>query len=204
MRWRTSFLIVSLVGLVGCGGGRERELQQHVDALTQQMSVADAQITSLAERIDSCRSSIRQLDEKFKEASFHIDQLPELVREMDGIKTNLEGAADVLKVVSRKGDFLVARGLVVADDAGNPRCLVSPLGLVISDKQGQRVCEIQYDDKQNAMTASLRGRNRNSVALYAGEDRAAIGAYDVQGDGLVGWAASVTPGGQVTAGRAGR
>jgi hypothetical protein len=44
----------------------------------------------------------------------------------------------------------------------------------------------------------------NSVALYAGEDRAAIGAYGTNGDGHVGWAATVTPEGQVMAGKAER
>jgi hypothetical protein len=74
----------------------------------------------------------------------------------------------------------------------------------IADKQGKSVCEIKYDEKTRAMSASLRGRKENSVALYAGQDRAAIGAYEANKDGLVGWAATVTPEGQVTAGRARR
>jgi hypothetical protein len=161
-------------------------------------------LQNLSERIDSCRTSIRDLDKRFADANFHVDQVPKLVRQIDDAKASLAAASDLLQVISRKGDQLVVRGIVVADAAGNPRCFVSPLGMAVTDPKGQRVCEIQYDEKANAMTASLRGRKSNSVALYAGEDRAAIGAYDVRGNGMVGWAATVTPGGQVTAGKAER
>ena len=95
-------------------------------------------------------------------------------------------------------------GLLVSDQDGKSRISVSPQGMSISDKNGKSVCEIKYDEKTRAMSASLRGRKENSVALYAGQDRAAIGAYEANKDGLVGWAATVTPEGQVTAGRARR
>jgi hypothetical protein len=136
-----------------------------------------------------------------------LDQVPKLRHDVDRAKTSLaeiKGVSDLLKIVSRKGDDLVVRGIIVANGESNVRCLVSPAGLAVSDENGQPVCEVLYDEKAHTMSASLRGRKSNSVALYAGEDRAAIGAYGTKGNGHVGWAASVTPEGQVMAGKAGR
>ena len=88
--------------------------------------------------------------------------------------------------------------------------LVSPGGWELQfqalahEDRGRRVGAMEYDEAGRAMSASLRGYGTKSVALYAGEDRVAIGAYDDRNDGVVGWAATVTPEGQVTAGRAGR
>ena len=151
-----------------------------------------------------CKTAIRDLESEFQKRDFHIDQVPELVRDFKVLNAELDGLASRMSVIGRKGDKIVVSGVVVADKDGNSRISVSPVGMSISDKAGKSVCEIKYDEKARAMSASLRGRNENSVALYAGQDRAAIGAYESKKDGLVGWAATVTHEGQVTAGRAQR
>jgi hypothetical protein len=192
---------LAIVVTTGCGGNED---QRELKSLIQRVQVVESQIERLAVGIESCREALRQVDTTLTDANFHIEQVPKLVRDLDAVKINLAEASDVLRGVSRKDDYLVLRGMMVADDKGNPRCLISTTGLAIWDGNGRRVGQMEYDEAERAMTASLRGYGTKSVALYAGEHRASLGAYDTRSNSPVGWAATVTPEGQVTAGRAGR
>jgi hypothetical protein len=190
-----------LVVATGCGGGASNK---QLNALVQRLQVVESRVERLAGSIESCRSSVQKIDSTLSDANFHSKQLPNLAREVDALKLKLAEASRILKGVSRKDEYLVLPGVMVADDKGNPRCLVSTTGLAIWDGTGRRVGQMEYDEAARAMTASLRGYGTKSVALYAGKDRVAIGAYDSRADGPVGWAATVSPEGEVTAGRAGR
>jgi hypothetical protein len=194
-------LIVALAFVLGCGRGDEPAA---VESLVQRLQVVEARVERVSASIDSCRTSIRKIDETLADASFHLDQVPQLVRDVDAAKATLAESASLLQRVSVKDDLLVLRGLMVADEEGNPRCLVSTTGLAIWDADGRQVGTMQYDEAGRAMSASLKGYGTRSVALYAGEDRVAIGAYDNRDSGVVGWAATVSPEGKVTAGRASR
>ena len=188
---------IILVSATGCG----KESAQLETAL-RSLQQAETEIDKLSERLVQCKTTIRDLEMKFEQSNFHVDQVPELVRDFKKLKSELDGVTARTSVIGRNGDQVVVNGLIIAGKNGNARCVVSPLGLSISDENGKNVCEIKYDERARAMSASLRGRKQNSVALYAGQDRTAIGAYEAKKDGLVGWAATVTPEGQVTAGRA--
>jgi hypothetical protein len=196
-------LAVILTVVAGCGGDSEEE-QAKIRSLEQRILGVEAQLERATEGLASCRASVREIDQKLSDADFHINHVPQLVQDIDAMKGDLARTSKILQGVSRKDNMLVLGGMMVADDAGNPRCLVSASGLAIWDASGRRVGELEYDEAARAMSASLRGYGTKSVALYAGQDRVAIGAYDTRENGTVGWAATVNPEGQVSAGKAGR
>jgi hypothetical protein len=226
MRTATTLVAVVLASLSGCAGNEEREEQ--LQAALERITSMEETLQKTNERISSLGISLRQLEKEVKQSESSIILLPELRKDVDGMAaslSNLESLSDkaskILEIVAREGDRIVARGIIVADETGATRCMLSPTGLSIADEKGRGVCEIQYEAKARAMTASLRAQNSNSVTLYAGDDRAAIGAHGVRHGGLaiehrnkkaetstslkllkengeIGWAATVTPEGEVT------
>jgi hypothetical protein len=181
-----------LVVATGCGGGDETAL------LVQRIKVLESQIERLGGSVQSCRAGLTQVEAKLVEAGFQADQVPNLVRDVESLKAQMGTTSK-----AQKDGFVVLPGVMVTDEKGNPRCLLTSTGLAILDSSGRRVGELQYDEAAQAATASLRGYGTKSVALYAGKDRVALGAYDSRADRPVGWAATVTPEGEVSVGRSG-
>jgi hypothetical protein len=190
------FPALILMTATGCGGGNDDPA-----ALSQQVKKLEAQVNRMATSVEACRTSMRQVESTTSEADFHVKQVPKLTDDVEALKSQLAEAAKILKGVTTKDGYLVVPGMIVANDKGKPHCLVSNTGLTIFDAKGKRVGQLSYDEVARAMTATLNSHGTKSVALYAGDDRVAIGAYDSRADRPVGWAATVTKGGEVTVGR---
>jgi hypothetical protein len=185
-----------LVAAAGCGGGNDNTAE-----LSQKIKVLEAQVERMSASLEACRTSMRQVESTMGEADFQVNQVPNLARDVDALKIKVAESSKILQGVTSRDGYLMVPGVMVTDGKGKPRSLLSSTGLAIFDPSGRHIGQFAYDEAARAMTATLSGHGTKSVALYAGEDRVAIGAYDARKDRPVGWAATVTQAGEVTVGR---